>query len=226
MFTLLRQKDPSFLEATRKEQHNTVERLIELGTFRSGYFVMLMLATLIVVPGLLLNNVTVVIGGMILAPLMIPILSLSLSVVSGSVRGALRSLQLLLLSIIIPLITAWAITLAFSKTYNVITWIPERIDPGIYTFIAFCSGVAGTLAWIKENLSASIAGVAVAVALLPPLCAAGIAIGLSEPVVLKNSLLLFFANLTGIAVASFLVFLTLGFLGAGEIQKKAIDDHS
>ena len=219
-------RDPSFLEATKREQRRAVERLIAMGTFRSGYYMLLLLAALIVTPGLLLDNTAVIIGGMILAPVMVPILSLSLSVVSGSLRGCMRSLKVLTFSMMIPFCAAVLITLILARTYNVVTWIPDRVSPGIYIFIAFCSGIAGTLAWVKEHLAESIAGVAVAVALLPPLCAAGIAVALGQYTLLQNSLVLFVANLIGISLASFLVFLLLGFLSAGKVEIKAIDEHS
>lgn len=182
-----------------------------------------MLATLIVTPGILIDNVSVIIGGMILAPLLIPLLSISLSLVSGNTRGFLRSLKILIVSIVLTIGTSAALTTILAETGVVVSWIPDRINTGVYIFIAFCSGIAAAFAWVKENLSSSVAGVAVAVSLLPPLCAAGIGIALWQPLLINNSLVLFLANLVGICMAGFLVFWILGFIDTAGVEEKAID---
>jgi len=222
MFFFNHHKD-NILIASRREQHDAVVHLIEQGTLRSGYYMLLLLATLIVTPGLLIDNVAVIIGGMILAPLMVPLLSLSLSLVAGSLHGFLRSVKILGISILITLGTSAVMTLILSRAYNVVSWIPDQISPGVYIFIAFCSGVAGSFAWVKKDLSASVAGVAVAVSLLPPLCAAGIGIALGELVLVRNSLVLFAANLVGICMAAFIVFWVLGFLDSARLEEKEIE---
>lgn len=222
MFPFFR-KDPSLLDASRKERHTAIERLISEGTFQSGYYLLLLLATLIVTPGLLIDNVAVIIGGMILAPLLIPLLSISLSLVSGNTRGFMRSLRILIISIFITLITSAGLTTVLAEAGIVVNWIPDRINTGVYIFIAFCSGIAAAFAWVKENLSSSVAGVAVAVSLLPPLCAAGIGIALWQPLLINNSLVLFLANLVGICMAGFLVFWILGFIDTAGVEERVID---
>jgi uncharacterized membrane protein len=79
---------------------------------------------------------------------------------------------------------------------------------------------------VKKNLAPTIAGVAIAVSLLPPLCAAGIGIALGQYVLVKNSLVLFGANFIGICMAAFLVFWILGFLDAGKAEEKAFDHNT
>ncbi|MCB9808695.1 DUF389 domain-containing protein [Candidatus Peribacteria bacterium] len=214
--------DTSLLEASRKERHEAIERLISMGTFHSGYYLLLLLATLIITPGLLINNVSVIIGGMILAPLLIPLLSISLSLVSGNINGFLRSLKILLVSLVLTLATSASLTLILAEAGLVVNWIPDSINTGVYIFIAFCSGIAAAFAWVKEDLSSSAAGVAVAVSLLPPLCAVGIGIALWQPVLINNSLVLFLANLVGICLAGFLVFWILGFINTADVEEKAI----
>ncbi|PIR48460.1 hypothetical protein COU80_04370 [Candidatus Peregrinibacteria bacterium CG10_big_fil_rev_8_21_14_0_10_55_24] len=226
MVWFFKHHEPSLLEASKHEQAEAVEHLIAQETLHSGYYLLVLLATLIITPGLLINNVSVIIGGMILAPLMVPILSLALSLISGNLHGVLRSLKILALSAVISLATAAAITLVMARAYHVVSWIPEEITPGIYIFIAFCSGIAGAFAWVKENLASSIAGVAIAVSLMPPLCAAGIGMALLQPLLVKNSLIILGANVVGICVAAILVFWVLGFLGAGDVEEKAIHRNS
>lgn len=221
MFSIFH-KDTSLLEASRGERHAAIERLISQGTFHSGYYLLLLLATLIITPGLLLNNVAVIIGGMILAPLLIPLLSISLSLVSGNVKGFVRSLRLLIISIIVTIATSAGLTLILAEAGIVVNWIPDEINTGVYIFIAFCSGIAASFAWVKDNLSSSVAGVAVAVSLLPPLCAVGIGLALWQPVLMNNSGVLFLANLVGICMAGFLVFWILGFINTADIEQKVL----
>lgn len=221
MFAFLR-KDSSLLEASHKERHDAIDKLISQGTFQSGYYLLLLLSTLIITPGLLLDNVAVIIGGMILAPLLIPLLSISLSLVSGNVKGFIRSSTILLISIVVTLITSAGLTLVLAEAGLVVNWIPDSINTGVYIFIAFCSGIAAAFAWVKEDLSSSVAGVAVAVSLLPPLCAVGVGIALWQPILINNSAILFLANLVGICMAGFLVFWTLGFINSSKDEEKAI----
>ena len=223
-FSFFRNQRESILVVSRKEQREAIESLIEQGSMSNGYYLMLILATLIITPGLLLESVAVIIGGMILAPLMIPLLSISLSLVSGSMHGLFRSLRILIFSILLTLGTSALVTVILSTSYSdVITWIPEKISPGLYIFIAFFSGVAGAFAWVKKNLAGSSAGVAIAVSLLPPLCAAGVGLAQSEFVLVRNSLVLFAANLVGICMAGFIVFWLLGFLDASKTEEKVIE---
>jgi len=213
------------LEATKGEQIAAIEKLVENEKLGSGYYLLLVLATLIVTPGLLIDNVAVIIGGMVLAPLMIPLLSFSLSLVSGNLNGFWRSLRILVISMVITIGSAAVLTLVVSRAYHVVRWIPDEISPGIYIFIAFCSGVAGSFAWVKENLAPTIAGVAMAVSLIPPLCAAGIGLALGQFTLVQNSLVLFIANLAGICMAAFLVFWILGFLATGKIEQKVLEKN-
>jgi len=215
-------REPSLLEASKTEQQGAIERLIVSSTLHKGYYLLLVLSILIVTPGLLVNNGAVIIGGMILAPLIIPILLLSLSLLDGSMRGIFHALKVLAFSLILTIALSSVLTTVFARTEHVVEWIPSQISPGIYLFIAFCSGIAAAFAWVKEDLAPTIAGVAIAVSLLPPLCAAGIGLALLEYSLVRNSLVLFVANFLGILVAAFLVFLVMGFLQSGKLEERII----
>lgn len=222
MFPFFADHQKHLLQASRKEQLEAIEKLIGAASVRRGYYLLLILSSLIVTAGLLTDQAAVIIGGMILAPIIVPILSLALSLLVASIRGIVHSLWILFLSILTTWALAALMTFVTAKTYDVILWIPETINPGIYLFIAFCSGVAAAFAWVKEELAPTIAGVAIAVSLLPPLCAAGIAIALGQYDLLRNSLVLFLANFLGILLAAFLVFWILGFLTTRKAQERAL----
>lgn len=217
-------KQVTIFSATNDEQQEAIERLVSQGTFKSGYYLFLLLATFIVTPGLILNNVAVIIGGMVLAPLMIPILSLSLSIVSRNPWGMLRALRILITSFLAVVVMSALVTYVMQQVDTPLYWIPDTISVDVYVFIAFCSGLAGAFSWVKEHVSPAFPGVAISVSLLPPLSAAGIALALGKYVLLQNSLLLFAANILGILLASFLVFLFLGLGGQADHENEAIED--
>jgi len=138
----------------------------------------------------------------------------------------LRSVGILFFSLLIVLFTSALLTFVLKQAYDVTLWYPNGISPGIYIFIAFCSGVAGAFAWVKEDLAPAIAGVATAVALLPPLCIAGIGLALWEISLLRDSLIVFGANLLGITMAAFLVFWILGFLNSSKLEEKILKEET
>jgi len=215
-------REPSILEATKAEQKEAIAKLISRTTLRKGYYLFLLLSVFIVTPGLLVNNASVIIGGMILAPLILPTLMLSLSLAAGSIQGLLHALRIYVVSMIIIVLVAMGMTFLFAQTGHPVTWIPERLDPTTYFFIALMSGVAAAFAWVKEDLSENIAGVAIAVSYLPPLCAVGVGLALFQPKLVQQSLLLFTTNALGIIIASFLIFWGMGFFATKKQQEKAV----
>jgi uncharacterized hydrophobic protein (TIGR00271 family) len=219
---LLNASQSSILRATREEKNEAIARLIASAGFRRGYYLLLTLSVAIVTAGLLTNSPAVIIGGMLMAPVLVPILSLSLSIVTRSVRGIMHSLRVMVASLLWVFFLSFTITWVFAFTEMLIPWIPEIVSPGLYIFIAFCAGVAAAFAWVKEDLAPSIAGVAVAVSLLPPLCAVGIGSAMGDVDLASTSFLLFLLNVAGMLLGAVLVFLLLGFFAARTVQEKEL----
>ncbi|SHO65232.1 DUF389 domain-containing protein [Algoriphagus zhangzhouensis] len=177
----------------------------------SNYLVLMALSTLIASFGLFANSTPVVIGAMILAPLMAPIISLAM--------GALRQDQLLVKNSLITIFWGVLIGLFFASMITLITplhsmnsEIQSRIRPNLLDLgIAIVSGVAGAFAYSKEEIAKTLAGVAISVALVPPLAVAGIGLGWGEWNVFWGAFLLLGTNLAGIVMAASLTFLLLGF---------------
>jgi uncharacterized hydrophobic protein (TIGR00271 family) len=177
----------------------------------STYLVLMALSTMIATFGLFGDSSPVVIGAMILAPLMGPIISLAM--------GALRQDGLLIKNSLITIFWGVVLGLIFSV---LITWITPlevlndqiiaRIRPNLLDLgIAVASGIAGAYAYSKEEINKTLAGVAISVALVPPLAVAGIGIGWMDWGVFGGAMLLLGTNLSGIIMAASLTFLVLGF---------------
>ena len=176
------------------------------------FWMVLMLSGAIATLGLLLNQTAVVIGAMLVAPLLGPLLGLSLALAVGDGRLAAQT------GLTIVLGAAGVIALAAGLTYVLpfqglneeilARTEPTTLDLGIAVF----SGLAGAVVTVsrEKRLSASIPGVAIAVALIPPLGVAGFAIGTGRWQLLEGPLLLFGANLGGIVLSGMGAFLLVG----------------
>ncbi len=187
-----------------------------------GFFVLLISSSVIATLGLISNSTAVVIGAMIVAPLMDPILSLAFGISVADGRLMRRSFVTVTLGVVGVIATSALISMALGVTH-IQSEITARTSPNLIDLgIAIAAAIAGSFSMTRERLSNSIAGVAIAVALVPPLCVSGIGLTMGSEVVAvfgrgtvagltnqitEGSFLLFLANLIGITVASLLVFL-------------------
>tara|TARA_Y100000593_G_C4259000_1_gene311184 strand:- start:403 stop:1236 length:834 start_codon:yes stop_codon:yes gene_type:complete len=169
------------------------------------------LSTMIATFGLFGNSGPVVIGAMILAPLMGPIISLAM--------GALRQDGILIKNSLITIFWGVVLGIIFAVFINWLTplktmnsEILARIRPNLLDLgIAVASGIAGAYAHSKEEIAKTLAGVAISVALVPPLAVAGIGLGWGNWNVFWGASLLLGTNLAGIVMAAALTFMLLGF---------------
>lgn len=202
---------PWVRHATSDEFKELFKLLRENSQTTGTYLVLMVLSTMIATFGLFGDSSPVVIGAMILAPLMAPIISLSM--------GMLRQDSLLIKNSLVTIFWGVLLGLIFSM---LITWmtpleilndqILARIRPNLLDLgVAVASGMAGAYAYSKEEIAKTLAGVAISVALVPPLAVAGIGLGWADWNVFFGALLLLGTNLAGIVVAAALTFLTLGF---------------
>ena len=172
---------------------------------------MLGLASAIATLGLLQNSPAVVIGSMLLAPLMTPMIGLGLALGQADVRVmrlcgksiALGFLLTLAVSFLIGIITPTGATL----TEEVLA----RGGPNVLDLlIAVFAAAAATFAMARPNISGAIAGVAIATALVPPVCAVGISLAHGGWLNAFGASALFFTNLIAIIVMSSFTFSLLG----------------
>ena len=176
------------------------------------FFAVLLLSGAIATLGLVLNSTAVVIGAMLVAPLLGPLLGLSMSLAVGDGRLFVQTAAAVLLGAAGIVALAAALT-AVLPVQTVTDEIASRTRPNTLDLgIAIFSGLAGAVvtASREARLSASIPGVAVAVALVPPLGVAGFGIAAGQWAITRGALLLFGANLAGIALSGMGVFLLIG----------------
>lgn len=199
---------PSLSESERLSVYSQVRRN---SRGDADFYIMLMLSVAIASFGLLQDSAAVVIGAMIVAPLMQPIVGIGMSVAVGSFalgRIALpTAVKGVLAAIILAIVIGWAL-----PPEGITDQMASRGSPGILDLlVAIAAGAAGAYAIGRKNVASSVAGVAIAVALVPPLATAGLGIALTNGPLATGAFILFITNFAAIAASSALVFLWMGF---------------
>ena len=175
------------------------------------YFVMVILSCTVATYGLLANSTAVVIGAMLIAPLMGPILAGALAVATNSNEMLKISAKTEALGAVTAVILAALLTLVLPHS-ELTPEVMARTTPTILDLvIALASGAAGTYAICVKPQGATLPGVAIATALMPPLCVVGIGLAKQSFSVVSGAFLLFLANMIAINVAAIAMFELAGF---------------
>lgn len=169
------------------------------------YLAMVALSTVVATIGLHNNNITIVIGAMVIAPLLGPNMALAL----GTTLGDLLLLRHAILTSLAGIVTAMVLSAIIGVLMNVDPTLPElalrtQVRVGDVV-LALASGCAGALAF-TSGVSATLIGVMVAVALLPPLVTFGLLLGGGYPILAMGAVLLFLVNLICINLAGVITF--------------------
>ncbi|NPU99860.1 MAG: TIGR00341 family protein [Brevinematales bacterium] len=192
-------------EETR-QKYDTYETVVQGAHDSIEFFILLILSCLIATMGLFANSTAVIIGAMLVAPLMGPVLGFSAGLLWGSRKVILKSTFTLFKGIVIVL----AITAALAYFIPGISVTPEmqsRSLPSIFDIIiALASGAVGAYAYANKKITNAISGVAISVALMPPLCTIGIGIGFGNWALSWGAFILFAVNIVGISLAALIVF--------------------
>ncbi len=173
------------------------------------YIIMAVLASLVAAIGLLKNDVAVIIGSMVIAPLLSPNMALSLATTLADFPLAWRSMRTNMVGFL--LVLGIGIIMGLVMTVDpTVQQIASRSDVShFYIFLALAAGVAGAYS-MTTGVSEALVGVMVAVALLPPLVASGLLLGSGHIIEAAGALLLFFVNLVCVNLAGVVTFLFEG----------------
>jgi uncharacterized hydrophobic protein (TIGR00271 family) len=209
--TYLSKTIPLFSHASQAQYASLFSSLREEAKLTSTFMTLLILATMIATFGLFINSASVIIGAMLLAPLMQPIVSLSMGVLRQDTVLEVTAARTIALGVGSVLLTG-ALIACMMPIEKVTSEMAGRLSPTILDlFVAIVSGMAAAYAKSNEKILGSLAGVAIAVALVPPIAVAGIGLGWGEWHMFSSAFLLFLTNLVGIVLAAALTFVVLGF---------------
>jgi uncharacterized hydrophobic protein (TIGR00271 family) len=189
---------------------------------QTGFWVLLVLSTAIATLGIMADSTAVVIGAMLVAPLMTPIMGVSVAIVNGWPRRVSLAFATVAGGVAVSVSVAWILA----------AWVPElvpiaansqvqsRIAPTLIDLlIAVAAGAAGAYATIDRRVSSSITGVAIAVALVPPLGVVGIVLKAGEFGDAGGAFLLFLTNLVAIVLTASIVFVIGGLVPIEQFRK-------
>ena len=188
------------------DPHTTIDNISNSVEFRGVNVWILVFAIVVASIGLNMNSTAVIIGAMLISPLMNPIMGLGLGVGISDNDLIRKSLKNLLIMVVVSLIA--------STTYFLLTPLSDaqsellaRTKPTIFdVLIALFGGLAGIVASSRKQEKVTVvSGVAIATALMPPLCTAGYGLGTGQFVYFFGAFYLFFINSFFIALATFIM---------------------
>jgi len=213
------------LKLPSEQKKKAIEKLIESSSPTPAFFLILVLSAIITTIGILMNNVAVVIGGMLVSPLLSPILAISLGIVLSDIKLLWRTFRVLSLAVFYVVAVAFVIALFLvSKEMN--NEILSRATPDLLYFgVALASGVAASFALSREEFVERMIGVAVAIALLPPLSVMGIGLAFWDWSIFTGALGLFLVNLLGILLGSLIVFSLLRFYPEKKVASQELKEE-
>ncbi len=174
------------------------------------YIVLILVSAILATLGLILNSPAVIIGAMLVAPLMQPLAAFSVGLTTARTPLLRRTLTTLIEGIVLALL----VSIVLGTLLPVDTPTDEMLSRGNPTLVdavvALASGVVAAYATARKGIPAALAGVAIAAALMPPVCTIGLGFAFRDADLALGAALLFITNITFIVVAGGVVFVWLG----------------
>ncbi|MGD8273843.1 MAG: DUF389 domain-containing protein [Desulfobacterales bacterium] len=196
----------AFPTLERDERLDLVQQLEQGAQANIDFIMMMVLSTSLASLGLLADSTAVVIGAMLVAPLMGPLVAAGCSLVQGNLSLFRRSLAVILIGIGIGFAASLifgALNPGFEPTLEIeARGKADLLDLGI----AFFSGMTAAYATGRSHVMTTIAGVAIAAALVPPLAVVGLALTHGRPLISFNAAILLTTNLVAIILGAAIVF--------------------
>jgi uncharacterized hydrophobic protein (TIGR00271 family) len=193
------------LETDKADELETIEYMKKSVEFKGPNLWILIFAIFIASIGLNVNSTAVIIGAMLISPLMSPILGIGMSVAINDLDFLKTSFKNLMVATLFS-VAASTIYFAISPLSDAQSELLARTNPTIWdVLIAFFGGLAGIVAGSRKEKSNAIPGVAIATALMPPLCTAGYGLATGNLYYFLGAFYLYFINSVFISLATFLI---------------------
>jgi len=199
------------LQEDKAPETEVIEAIKRDADFRGANLLVLMLAIIIASVGLNVNSTAVIIGAMLISPLMGPIMGVGLGIGINDFQLIKRSFKNYGFSVLVSLVTS-AVYFKFSPLGDAHSELLSRTTPTIWdVLIAFAGGLAGIIAATGKSKGNVIPGVAIATALMPPLCTAGFGLAHLQWNIFLGAFYLFIINSVFISIAALLIVRLLKF---------------
>lgn len=195
---------------TQSEQAELALSAQEMALSSTNFMVLVVVSAVLASLGLLQNSSAVIIGAMLVAPLMSPLMGFGVAMARGQLNLMRRAILTVATGIGLVLVTSAIIGLLAPVKIPT----PEMLGRGQPTIldmgVALASGVVGAFALSRKDIPAAVAGVAIAAALVPPICVAGLAFAFGAMNLFFGSFILFSLNVICIGIAAYATFALLG----------------
>lgn len=186
----------------RDDRVSLVERVQNASQWNVDFIALICLSTAIATLGLMQNSTAVVIGAMLVAPLMTPLIGCGLAVVQGNgflMRSASKSVLLgFLVALLLAMVMGMVVPHAGLTSEMLSRGKPNALDLAV----ALISGIAAAYATARPNLLGALPGVAIAAALVPPIATSGVALAHGDYVTSAGAAMLFFTNIVAIVLGA------------------------
>lgn len=190
----------------RISRHEIVSKIGDVSKISKEYYSLLFLAALVASIGIWLDDVALIIGSMIIAPFLAPMISFTFSIAVMDMNLSKKSLK----NLIMGILTVLLLSIMLGSIMHVSPDNPQiasRMHIGLQNIvIALCAGLVGTLSILIPEISSTVVGVMIAVALMPPLVAFGLMIGSGYYVEAIPILILFTVNIIAVNFSSAVLF--------------------
>lgn len=205
------------------QQRRALNLLLEESKTDYSFYLFLVVSAFLTTLGLLLDSPVIIIGGMLVAPLLFPVLLIGMGVATASGPVIRRALLAILKSTLIVAGVSFA-TAFLLDSREVTAQMQIASSPNLlYSLAAFAAGIIGAYAWARENIATHIPAIAVTVALIPPLSVAGIALSLFSRELFSGGFTLFLINIIGVSAACVIVFSLFGYSRLQEVAEKKVE---
>jgi uncharacterized hydrophobic protein (TIGR00271 family) len=206
----------------RLEIQQLQAELLTESTLDLSYLILIVGSCAIASFGLLSNSAAVIIGAMIVAPLMLPIRGLAFGALQGNIILFRKGLIALTVGTVLAVLMAWGLGMLV-RLPNYGSEILARSRPNLLDLgIAVAAGGISGYAKVEPKISGSLAGTAIAVALMPPICVVGLGLSQANWSLSIGASLLYLTNLLGIALSCMLTFLVAGYASFKRARKPLI----
>ncbi len=193
------------LHADKADEELIIQSIERDTNFNGTNLWTLIFAIFIASIGLNVNSTAVIIGAMLISPLMGPIMGVGLGIGINDFDLVKRGIKNLMIAAVFSIITSF-LYFTLTPLQDVSSELLARTTPSIWdVFIAFFGGLAGIVAGTRKEKSNVIPGVAIATALMPPLCTAGYGLATGQWFYCLGAIYLFFINSVFICIATFLI---------------------
>jgi len=208
--------------ASTEEHQKLRSILVEESKFDLPFLILAIGSCVIATLGLLSNSTAVIIGAMVVAPLMLPIRALAFAAIEGDIPLFRQSLISIIGGTIVAVVLAFA--LGYISDISIFgSEIFARSKPNLLDLgIAIAAGGISAYAIIEPKVSPTVAGTAIAVALMPPVCVIGLGLSQGNWLLSIGATLLYLTNLLGITLSCMVTFLLQGYTPIAQARKALV----